>query len=338
MITRTLRLLLLPVAFIGIFGVQYTVAYRKYYVEDECTSPNKFQKVVFRLPSSGPESVGELRPNRFGTYSRMGRNCLIKLVPPEGYGIVVTVLKVDFRNHEGCKDYIKVFNTDDDEEGERLCGFQDLGRNGETYFANNQLRLLYHTSEGGMGFSNGFKLIFTVTKLDENASSCSSPDQFKCDNGRCIWSGVTCDGINNCGDSSDEISTAHPHCPDVTPVAITAVILGIISFIAILVIMCICCCRSQSDQTTKLPLVDDFPQLRPNAGYTPLPGYSPLPGYTYGAMNNRTQHLEPVHSSNVHAQPSAPDLHCPSYSMQPGIPYIQQKVEIRYDKPPPYRA
>ncbi|PRD26712.1 UNVERIFIED_CONTAM: Low-density lipoprotein receptor-related protein 3 [Trichonephila clavipes] len=100
----------------------------------------------------------------------------------------------------------------DDEEGERLCGFQDLGINGKTYFSEKELRLLYHTSEGGMGFSNGFKLIFTVTKLDENASSCSSPDQFKCDNGRCIWSGVTCDGINNCGDSSDEMSTTHPHC------------------------------------------------------------------------------------------------------------------------------
>ncbi|GFW08353.1 transposable element Tcb2 transposase [Trichonephila clavipes] len=83
------------------------------YVEDECTSPNKFQKVYFRLPSNGPESVGELQPNRFGTYSRTGRNCLLKLVPPDGRGIVITVLKVDFRNHEGCKDYIKTSRRED---------------------------------------------------------------------------------------------------------------------------------------------------------------------------------------------------------------------------------
>ncbi|GIY29129.1 low-density lipoprotein receptor-related protein 3 [Caerostris extrusa] len=95
------------------------------------------------------------------------------------------------------------------------------------------------------------------------------PDQFKCDNSRCIWAGVTCDGVNNCGDSSDETSAGHPHCPDITPVAITVVVLGITSFIAILVVMCICCCRSESDKSPKLPLIETFP-TRPNAGYTPL--------------------------------------------------------------------
>ncbi|GBL93766.1 hypothetical protein AVEN_166801-2 [Araneus ventricosus] len=342
--------LLLPVVFLGIFGIQYAVAYRKYYVEDECTSPNKFQKVYFRLPSSGPDSVGELRPNRFGTYSRMGRNCLIKLVPPEGHGIIITVLRVDFRNHEGCKDYIKIFDQGEDEEaGDRLCGLQELGVKGKTYFSDGELRLLYHTSEGGMGFSNGFRLIFTVTKLDTEPNACTAPDQFKCDNTRCIWAGVTCDGINNCGDGSDETSAEHPHCrtyqqiyknflfrlADVTPVAITAVVLGITSFVAILVVMCICCCRSESDKAAKLPLVEDFP-YRPNAPYTPLPGYSPLPGYTYGSMGPASSPLQPVHSPNVQA--SAPENICPSYSMPPGIPYVQQKVEIRYDRPPPYRA
>ncbi|GIY51183.1 CUB domain-containing protein [Caerostris extrusa] len=100
----------------------------KDYVEDECTSPNKFQKVFFTLPASGPDSVGELRPNRFGTYSRTGRNCLIKMVPPSGYGIIITVLKVDFRNHEGCKDFIKIYDNDEeDEDGDVMRFSIELG-------------------------------------------------------------------------------------------------------------------------------------------------------------------------------------------------------------------
>ena len=56
----------------------------------------------------GPDSVGEIRSNRFGTYSRTERNCILKLSPPNGYGIILTVLKIDFRNRENCKDFIKV--------------------------------------------------------------------------------------------------------------------------------------------------------------------------------------------------------------------------------------
>ncbi|KFM67988.1 Low-density lipoprotein receptor-related protein 3, partial [Stegodyphus mimosarum] len=314
--------------FMVVLVVQCTSAYRKYYVEDECVSPNKFQKIFFRLPPSGPDSVGELRSNRFGTYSGTGRNCLIKLKPPKGHGIIITVLKVDFRNHNSCKDYIKIFESDDD--GEKLCGYQELGLNGKTFFSDDDIKILYHTSEGGMGFNDGFKLIFTVTKLDEDAATCSSPEDFKCDNSHCIWAGVTCDGINNCGDASDEKSTEHPHCPNVTPIAVAATVLGITSFIAILVTMCICCCRGQPDKPTKPPLVEDFP-YRPNGGYIPLPGY------TYGSMNTTIGHLQPVHSPAVQTevQPSAPIDYSRYIQPKSEVPFIHQKVEIRYDRPPP---
>lgn len=78
------------------------------YVEDECVSLSKKQKITLRLPSTGADSVGEIRSNRFGTYSRTERNCVLKLSPPDGYGIIVTVMKIDFRNHDNCKDFIKV--------------------------------------------------------------------------------------------------------------------------------------------------------------------------------------------------------------------------------------
>ncbi|KAG8178557.1 hypothetical protein JTE90_023249 [Oedothorax gibbosus] len=315
---------LLTYFLVGVLIIQEAVAYRKYYIEDECNSPTNFQKVFFQLPSSGPDSVGELRPNRFGTYSRMGRNCLIKLVPPKGYGVIITVLKIDFRNHDDCKDYIKIFDTDD--EGEKLCGYQDRGT---TYFSDAELKILYHTSQGGMGFSTGFKLIFTVTNLDSD--SCTSPDQFRCDNSRCIWAGVTCDGINNCGDASDEKADMR-RCRDSATVAITAVVLGICTFVAVLLIMCLCCCRERPGKLKKTPLLDDFP-LRPQVGYTPLPGYNSVPISSYSTSCHIPYQLQPVNSATTH--PSAPaDLNC---SPNCGIPNIHQKFEFRYDRPPPYR-
>lgn len=78
------------------------------YVEDECLPSSRKQKITLRLPATGPDSVGEIRSNRFGTYSRTERNCVLKLSPPNGYGVILTVLKIDFRNRNNCKDFIKV--------------------------------------------------------------------------------------------------------------------------------------------------------------------------------------------------------------------------------------
>nr|XP_042901473.1 abnormal cell migration protein 13 isoform X1 [Parasteatoda tepidariorum] len=321
-----------------IFEFYHTEAYRKYYVEDECVSPTEFQKIFFKLPPSGPDSVGEVRSNRFGTYSRTGRNCLIKLLPPKGFGVLVTILRVDFRNHEACKDYIKIL--DDNSDGEKLCGYNEPGLHAKTYFSDNAMRILYHTNEGGMGFSNGFRFVFTVTKLDMNDTTCSAPDEFMCQNTHCIWAGVQCDGINNCGDGSDENSTEHPHCSmykqlkqlffsriaEVTPIAIAAVVLGITSLIAVLILLCLCCCRPQHSVSRKASLVENSPH-RSNGGYMPLPGY------TFDVMDHGFPYQQPIHSQRV--QPSAPLSFSSSYPSSKSNPYIQRSIEIQYHHPPP---
>lgn len=306
-----------------LFLFQYANGYRKYYVEDECMPSIKKQKIILRLPATGPDSVGEIRSNRFGTYSRTERNCLLKLSPPTGYGVVLSVLKIDFRNYENCKDFIKILTNDDEEE--KLCGYQELGIANQTYFSDDDIRIVYHTSAGGMGFNNGIRLIFTVSKLDD---SCSTTSEFRCRNSHCIWAGVMCDGINNCGDASDENFSDYPYCPEITPLAITAVILGIISFIAIVVAMCVCCCRSRPEKPDKPYLFREIPAV-PNGGYLPIRGYS------YGSTGNTLGHMQPLYSSAV--QPSAPTQYSHGY-YHSNLPFAQQKVEIRYERPPPYDA
>lgn len=314
---------------------QCASGYRKYYIEDECMPSDKKQRIIIRLPASGADSVGEIRSNRFGTYSRTERNCVLKLIPPEGYGVTLTILKIDFRNLDSCKDFIKILSNDDEEE--KLCGYRGFSVENQTYSSDEDIRIVYHTSDNGMGFNNGIRLIFTVTKLGKDG--CTSPEEFRCRNSQCIWAGVTCDGVNNCGDASDENSFDYPFCStylkisknifsllaEISPLAITAVVLGIASLTAIIVIMCICCCRGRPEQPEKPLFYRDFLSMHDRR-------YIPLPGYNYGSTSYNVGPVQRLHS---YGQPSVPFRYPYGYSSS-SVPLIQQKVEIRCERPPPY--
>lgn len=44
--------------------------------------------------------------------------------------------------------------------------------------------------------------------ISDKAEGESCGDDFDCDNGRCIWSELQCDGYNNCGNDNDESGCA----------------------------------------------------------------------------------------------------------------------------------
>nr|XP_042903785.1 low-density lipoprotein receptor-related protein 2-like [Parasteatoda tepidariorum] len=120
------------------------------------------------------------------------------------------------------------------------CGYESDGlvcdefcdKNNETMFhTDTSLTLIvhYHTRCGTCTAKKeevGFWMVFTAYKLNAgHDSSCVLPSEFKCDNGRCIWSGLTCDGYNNCGDNSDENNSGNSHCAEF-PNPVKAVIVG----------------------------------------------------------------------------------------------------------------
>lgn len=102
-------------------------------------------------------------------------------------------------------------------------------------------------------------------------------------------------------------------------------VLGIASLTAIIVIMCICCCRGRPEQPEKPLFYRDFLSMHDRR-------YIPLPGYNYGSTSYNVGPVQRLHS---YVQPSVPFRYPYGYSSS-SVPLIQQKVEIRCERPPPY--
>lgn len=92
--------------------------------------------------------------------------------------------------------------------------------------------------------------------------------------------------------------------------------------------ICICCCHSQPEKQEKPYLFREFPTA-PNGGYVPLPGYN------YGSTGYTSRFVPPEYCRTVY--PSAPMFN-PHGRSHSNVPLVQQKVEIRYERPPPYDA
>lgn len=98
--------------------------------------------------------------------------------------------------------------------------------------------------------------------------------------------------------------------------------------------MCVCCCRARPEKSEKPYPFIDFPTPS-SGGYLSLPGYN----YSYRSTENTFGYMQPVHSSGI--QPTAP-VQNPTVQFSHGssssnVPLVHhQKVDIRYERPPPY--
>lgn len=150
-----------------------------------------------------------IRTENFLASSPSGMNCSVRLVPPKGYGIVLSIRFLNFRNAL-CTDYLK-FSTNhtsflecgtpvDDDSESKSYAF------GETVMVTFHTEYRYHSD-----VISGFDLTFTAVG-HTTSGVCFGNDTFLCDNRNCIWNGLTCNGHNNCGDLSDENPYGETNC------------------------------------------------------------------------------------------------------------------------------
>ncbi|XP_022256613.1 uncharacterized protein LOC111089098 [Limulus polyphemus] len=69
------------------------------------------------------------------------------------------------------------------------------------------MTLIFASSPEGSVPSNftGLNAVVTVFNMvNVTSGHCDDDGRFKCANGRCVWKGFRCDGVNHCGDASDE--------------------------------------------------------------------------------------------------------------------------------------
>lgn len=109
-----------------------------------------------------------------------------------------------------------------------------------TIFTQGNYVTLKYTTDHWSPQGNGFKLIITAYK------DSSLPDlkhdlkcrEFECRNTFCISSNLTCDGVNHCGDNSDE--TSHALCIDET--ASSQILgLGVSVFVTLALVVIVVC-------------------------------------------------------------------------------------------------
>ncbi|GIX91156.1 uncharacterized protein CDAR_515451 [Caerostris darwini] len=212
-----------------LFLTPWVAAYITHELERECLNGT----VTFQLAPWGAESAAILKATPHTSY-KLQMDCRARLVVPPQFAVMVSLRQVGFRiNVQGsCKDYIQIqketlceniYRVDEERHFDSLSG-PNIG----------QMDILYHTSKEGLDNKTlsgypGFTLTFTA--FTKNPSLNDSA--FACSNGNRIWTGLQCDGHNNCGDLSDENTT---ECG--SGGVSVLLILGIL-IVFVLVVMCV---------------------------------------------------------------------------------------------------
>lgn len=180
-----------------------------------------------------------------------------------------------------------------------------------TIFTQSNFVTLKYVTDKWTQPGNGFKLIITTFK--DSPVGCRD---FLCLNSFCVTKDLICDGVNHCGDNSDE--TSHAFCVDDTSgTEILGMAVGVFAVFVTLLIACgifivsvgVCLCRRarmrrlghelQSQNTSTHPMVAGQQPYPTAPRYTGSPdrheekpppypggGYSPGTGITYNVHDD----------------------------------------------------
>ncbi|XP_065281403.1 uncharacterized protein [Dermacentor albipictus] len=199
-----------------------------------------------------------------------------------------------------------------------------------TIFTQGNYVTLKYTTDSWSPQGNGFKLIITAYK------DSSLPDlkhdlkcrDFECRNTFCISSNLTCDGVNHCGDNSDE--TSHALCID--DMASSQILgLGVSVFVTLaLVVIVVCLVLCVGALCLCQRLQQQQQQRQAAAGAMTLPGSHP----TALQANHSAFPREPLLPSHKVTRPAT----APTGSSEQGLQRDLSACREQFSSPRPLDA
>ncbi|KAK3088718.1 hypothetical protein FSP39_022962 [Pinctada imbricata] len=168
------------------------------------------------------QHFGRIKQTRLSKY-RPNTQCVVQVKTAVGRRFVVVFRDIDIEYEPTCDDdYLQIFdgNTTSSPilEGlkKKLCGVKKPP--GYYTSSSNEITFLFQSDVWSN--EDGFEVLLTTF----HEGPCGE-EEFRCTNGRCINERLTCDGMNNCGDHSDECNLS------------PSVVLGIVSSVILITIL-----------------------------------------------------------------------------------------------------
>ncbi|XP_076313191.1 uncharacterized protein LOC143226292 isoform X2 [Tachypleus tridentatus] len=168
------------------------------------------QKTISLSSSSNYNSAGILTVSKEGFLPLS--NCNITLIAPIDHRIVISFQEINLRKQYGeCLDYLKIWTSKN--SSVTKCGNYKYWKEELSFQSSeNTLLMTFHLGGNFLFGEIDFTLTFTACFYRGHRSTCGNSNNFQCDNLCCIYDGLTCDGHNNCGDSSDESRFGNSDC------------------------------------------------------------------------------------------------------------------------------
>lgn len=311
---------LLCLSLVAYFSVSPVVSespYKQYYINKYCRPGSRHETIEMDEDEAIVISSGDRYRNFL--------ECSVSVKAEKGFGITVTVKKVDLRENVD-----KLTLDINDSLHPEWTGQPKPSRNGErvSYVANRKIKVRFSTGYSSQPTNyKEFILILTPYRMSDTCKT----SEISCGPKRCILEQFLCDGHNNCGDNSDEIL-----CLDGQQTSNLAIVGSAMAGLVVVLLICYCCrcftccCSKKRVRKDYIPFNETMDSRKTETTFTEAPSGSLEPSAPVGPNDHM--------SYGSAQQPFA------RFPMNPNYPYfIDQTVshpstsdmDNNYMPPPP---